>query len=800
LSKQLRLDVAQLTDVGRKRPHNEDNMAYVIPKDPQVMARKGALFIVADGMGGHAAGEVASEIAVDTVSNVYYQDDSEDIAVSLLHAIKRTNALIHQRAAENMLRSGMGTTCVAAVLRGDMVLIANVGDSRAYLVRRGQVRQVSQDHSWVEEQVRAGLLTRDQAHSHAQRNVITRSLGTQTDVEVDIFSEQLEEGDTLLLCSDGLSGYVPEEELRAIVDQYAPQESVYRLVERANENGGPDNITAVVVRVLEVGWAPPGARLPVYAGGRESEDTAILGRVPSSTLSMAPRVDESRIPSAPLRAASGPLLSYDNQPSSAPALAVRSKKRSRLFYPTMLLLTLLIVALVGGSVYYFLRPTVDVDQSLKDANALVSQANAEVASNPADALQKLGHAQSTMRLALNSSPSDTQRASLTNLLQGNFAATVKAAIAKYNQQFAITTLPCTNTLSTTLNTGSTNAQVDNIATIQDDKGKQFLYALGDDHSLYQVDEHNSLVNRQNFAGNSQVKMIASNGQRLLALTAPQDPTNTYSLSLLAPNGGSLADKNDTLLDPQLGKDGFVPKFIASAGGDVYVVLVSETAQNLATILDFPINGDRLQTPKKNQIGISTSIVSVAAFPKNQLFLAYNDGSIKSYFDTGNQPPPVNLIVQHPIATPLGVSANEFTPNMNVPTPGGLSSSFLSVPGTNLLTTGMVGNTPHLFIVDGMYHRVIDLTMAPPTPVPSATPTTQPTSVTGGTGGGVASSGPPVNMELLQQYTSPSLLALVKGAVADPKAPQLYLLTQNGPDSATANLLKVDVSQGTACTP
>ncbi|TMC90886.1 MAG: serine/threonine-protein phosphatase [Chloroflexi bacterium] len=156
-TKQLRLEVAQLTDVGRRREHNEDNMAYVIPKDPQVMAKKGALFIVADGMGGHAAGEVASEIAVDTVSNVYYQDDSDDVAYSLLHAIKRANALIHQRAAENMLRSGMGTTCVAAVLRGNMAYIANVGDSRAYLVRDGQVKQVSQDHSWVAEQVRAGL-------------------------------------------------------------------------------------------------------------------------------------------------------------------------------------------------------------------------------------------------------------------------------------------------------------------------------------------------------------------------------------------------------------------------------------------------------------------------------------------------------------------------------------------------------------------------------------------------------------------------------------------------------------------
>src|SRR5947209_8518094 len=259
-------------------------MAYVIPKDPQVMAKKGALFIVADGMGGHAAGEVASEIAVDTVSNVYYQDDSDDVAYSLLHAIKRANALIHQRAAENMLRSGMGTTCVAALLRGNAAYIANVGDSRAYLIRQGQVKQISLDHSWVAEQVRAGLLTEEQARTHAQRNVITRSLGTQPDVEVDVFRELIQSGDTLVLCTDGLSGLISDEELMRIVEQSVPQESVYHLVERANENGGPDNITAIVVQVHEVGAEPPGVLNPALVGGREvsEEETIALNMLSGS--------------------------------------------------------------------------------------------------------------------------------------------------------------------------------------------------------------------------------------------------------------------------------------------------------------------------------------------------------------------------------------------------------------------------------------------------------------------------------------------------------------------------------------
>ncbi len=395
MSKQLRLDVAQLTDVGRKRPHNEDNMAYVIPKDGQVMAKKGALFIVADGMGGHAAGEVASEIAVDTVSSIYYLDENEDLALSLMNAIKRANALIHQRAAENMLRSGMGTTCVAAVLRGNMAYVANVGDSRAYLVRHGEARQVSQDHSWVEEQVRAGLLTKDQARSHAQRNVITRSLGTQSEVEVDVFSEVLEEGDTFILCSDGLSGSIGEEDLRAIVNQYMPQESVYHLVERANENGGPDNITAIVVRVQEVGEEFPGTRYPVQVGGGHivDENTAVLGRVPSSSLSMPMRVESARVPSSPLPAPNSPLFSPGSVAPMQATITAPHRRRRPLLLPSLALLALLIITLVGAGGYYFFFRPANAQASLDHVNTLIAQANSGVVADPGGALQNLAKAQ-----------------------------------------------------------------------------------------------------------------------------------------------------------------------------------------------------------------------------------------------------------------------------------------------------------------------------------------------------------------------------------------------------------------------
>lgn len=250
---QFHLNAAQRSDIGRKRQVNEDSMVSLIPEDPQVMAKKGALFIVADGLGGHTAGDVASEMAVNTVKDAYYSDENDEVSASLLQAMQRANSAIYQmNQSKNPPPEKdkmMGTTCVAAVLLGGTVYVANVGDSRAYIVRGDQVIQISQDHSMVAEQVRAGLLTPQQAREHPESNLIYRCLGEKADVEVDLFSEVVQEDDLLVLCTDGLSKLVSDEELQEIVQQFGPQESVYHLVERANEHGGPDNITAIVVRV-----------------------------------------------------------------------------------------------------------------------------------------------------------------------------------------------------------------------------------------------------------------------------------------------------------------------------------------------------------------------------------------------------------------------------------------------------------------------------------------------------------------------------------------------------------------------
>ncbi len=239
----LTLDTAARTHIGLKRANNEDNVVTVVPTDAQVMAQKGALFVVADGMGGHAKGDVASELAVNTIRDTYYQDTRSDIATVLREAVEQANKVIFDSDKH------MGTTCVAVVLKESTVYIANTGDSFVYLIRTGQMRQLAEDHSWVAEQVRTGAMTREEAEAQGKGNVIVRCLGETRDVEVYVGTEQVQDKDILVLCTDGLHGLVSEDEIRAIAEQYEPEESVQRLIARANENGGTDNITAAVIRV-----------------------------------------------------------------------------------------------------------------------------------------------------------------------------------------------------------------------------------------------------------------------------------------------------------------------------------------------------------------------------------------------------------------------------------------------------------------------------------------------------------------------------------------------------------------------
>jgi serine/threonine protein phosphatase PrpC len=247
MSDDLTFTFAHGTDVGRVREHNEDSVAITDPTDA-ALKRKGRLFIVADGMGGYQAGEVASQIAAETVQREYYADPSDDPVKRLQNAVQKANNAVYDSAHSDRARAGMGTTIVAMAIVGRKAYLASVGDSRAYIVHQSDLVQITQDHSLVGEQVRAGLLTKEQARTHPQRNVITRALGSQPSVQVDTFEGNLSEGDVMMMCTDGLTGHVPEEHIRTALDQLPPEQAVRQLIELANQGGGTDNISTIVIR------------------------------------------------------------------------------------------------------------------------------------------------------------------------------------------------------------------------------------------------------------------------------------------------------------------------------------------------------------------------------------------------------------------------------------------------------------------------------------------------------------------------------------------------------------------------
>ncbi|MEB2314008.1 MAG: Stp1/IreP family PP2C-type Ser/Thr phosphatase [Sorangiineae bacterium] len=253
----MRIEVAGQTDVGRKRNHNEDNFA--------ILAEYG-LYVVADGMGGHASGEVASKMAVDTLQEFfaataddpertwpYKMDRSKGYEENrLITGIKLCNLRIYEQAQRNSKQRGMGTTLVALFAVEDGVYVAHVGDSRVYRVRNEKIEQLTEDHSLLNDYKKMKKLTEEEIAAFPHKNVIVRALGMKDTVKVDTRFEAPRAGDTVLLCSDGLSGPVTDEKILEIV-LTAPDlpSAANRLIEAANENGGPDNVTCVLARWIE---------------------------------------------------------------------------------------------------------------------------------------------------------------------------------------------------------------------------------------------------------------------------------------------------------------------------------------------------------------------------------------------------------------------------------------------------------------------------------------------------------------------------------------------------------------------
>lgn len=275
------LEAYGCTDPGRERAVNEDAFLVEPPGSAHVRAR-GQLLVVADGMGGHAAGEVASAITVQAVRSAYYLNPSGSIVDSLADAISAASGAIVEAAHADVERSGMGSTVVAAVVHGSSLVVAHVGDSRAYLVRYGRASRLTRDHSWVEGQVDAGVLTADEADQHPDRNILLRALGRRTDVEVDAAPYELAPGDVLVLCSDGLTNVVGDAELATIASQLPPRACAERLVALANSRGAPDNVTVVVASVGAAGTGRPDVvaprtRLPIALGAIALAVAATVG-------------------------------------------------------------------------------------------------------------------------------------------------------------------------------------------------------------------------------------------------------------------------------------------------------------------------------------------------------------------------------------------------------------------------------------------------------------------------------------------------------------------------------------------
>ena len=241
--------VACKSDVGRVREINQDKFEYFLPEDRAQLASRGLLFVVCDGMGGAAAGQVASELACKTFIDVYLNHPAEDPVAAMRAAVNAANRFVLDNARAFPDRRGMGTTLSCLILLQDQAYTVQVGDSRIYRMRQGTLEQLTTDHTWVEEAVRAGMLSPHEAETHPHRHVITRAVGVDPEVQPDIEPRDLLQGDEYLICSDGVMNHVSDDEIAEILKSAPPSAAAWKVVNQALIGGGTDNTTAIVVRV-----------------------------------------------------------------------------------------------------------------------------------------------------------------------------------------------------------------------------------------------------------------------------------------------------------------------------------------------------------------------------------------------------------------------------------------------------------------------------------------------------------------------------------------------------------------------
>lgn len=244
------LDTHIISDVGKKRQHNEDSSLLCAPEDESLTNQIGVLVAVADGMGGASAGEMASQLTLTEYSQQLYASEEGNVPSRIRGSVEHANERVFEEARKNPAFHGMGTTLSAMSIVGDIAYIGHVGDSRVYVLRKGEdLVQITQDHSLVAEQLRSGMINEEEARNHSLKNLITRAVGIKEAVQTDVFCARLQEHDTLLICSDGLTNMVEDATIAEALSMDTLQGAARILVGKALEAGGVDNITVALVRV-----------------------------------------------------------------------------------------------------------------------------------------------------------------------------------------------------------------------------------------------------------------------------------------------------------------------------------------------------------------------------------------------------------------------------------------------------------------------------------------------------------------------------------------------------------------------
>jgi serine/threonine protein phosphatase PrpC len=664
LTKQLRLSVGELTDVGRRRERNQDNVTHLVPDDPELFTKRGALFVVCDGMGGHAAGEIASEIGVRTIREEYFQPSDDDALQALDRAVRAANTAIYEHAHEHLAHSGMGTTCVAVVLMGGRGYFVNIGDSRGYIVRDGKMRQITHDHSWVAEQVRAGVLTEDQARTHTHRNVITRSLGTQPEVAADLFIETIHPGDRILLCSDGLHGYVQEETIKSTVLEHEPETGVRQLIDLANANGGPDNITAVLVTVLDAPAAVDTVTLPAIKPAPRSGDLADLPTAPPELTPHKP-LNLHPVTTTPREATMAPI----------PIREARTSGRGVLPMVGLRVLALAALCLLAFGIWDLLAGPyasgrAAYARALRDVTAAQDAANAAATQEPDQALSSLAAQRQQLRSDLVTLQLDaTGRAKLQTALDVTIAGAVQRVLTTYNTTNHISVLADSSLARYTVSCASATVAPGALGVVSGGPGSSGeaalpqLYALSGSGALYTL----SLGPGTATCGASPmiasgVHAIVTDGDQLYALV--QQPTGWTVMQMTATTAPAVKITLPT-------DETAAPSTLAALGGDVFVVYPKG---NGSEILHY--GGADLKKPAQT-LSTATAVNALRLTMAGTPFLLLADGSIASW-DVAGQMHPVTVSLAAPVqtsdphaytvATPVPEIAPTATPAPATPTP------------------------------------------------------------------------------------------------------------------------------------